>query len=199
MTVSSTSSRDSRDARVRAAFRRAGRKVLHEPKALAPHRERVLAAIDLPGSEALQGALVDLLYACAPDPAALGALIASSEVAGRLAPHVLEALAACAAQGQRLPRVNRWATRWCVLATPSLDVPRRALLCGTDDSRAIAERTLAALREGNVEIEHEFLAHCEGTHDTLAFMLVRRDLTRRGIVPGPRWDQVAAALEGERK
>lgn len=199
MMVASTSPRDSQGALMRAAFRRAGRKVLHEPAASAPHEERVKAAAAMPGNEALQGALVDMLYACSPDPSRLGALIDSGQIASRLAPHVLEALSAAAHAGQRLPRVNRWATRWCVLATPSLDVPRRALLCGTDDSRTIAARVLAAMQAGDEDVENEFLDHCEGTFDTLAFMLVRRDLTRRGIVPGPRWSQVAAVLEGGRK
>lgn len=185
------------DVRVREAFRQAGRRVLREPAVRVAHEARVAAAAALPGSEALQAALVDMLHACKPDPAALGAVLKMHGIPIRLAPFVYQALRRTVQAGERLPRVSSLATRWCLLVSPALDVPRRALLCGVDDSRALAARAETALRAGDADAEQQFLDHCLGARDTLAFMLARRALVRQGIKPGPRWAEVFAALQGE--
>ncbi|RRD58451.1 hypothetical protein EII20_02290 [Comamonadaceae bacterium OH2545_COT-014] len=185
------------DVRVREAFRQAGRRVLREPAVRVAHEARVAVAADLPGSEALQASLVDMLYACKPDPAALGAVLKRHGIPIRLAPFVFKALRRAVEAGERLPRVSSLATRWCLLVSPALDVPRRALLCGVDDSRALAARAEAAVRAGDTEAEQRFLDHCLGARDTLAFMLARRALARRGLALSARWAEVFAALQGE--
>ncbi|MDO5625979.1 MAG: hypothetical protein Q4G71_14985 [Pseudomonadota bacterium] len=182
-----------RSLSARERFRQHGRQVLRVPADAAAHEARVMAACALPGTEPVQGALADMLHACQPDAAftqLMQRLLRRPAVAERLAPFVVRAFAALADRGQRLPRVTPLATRFCVLAMPSLDVPRRALLVGVDDARAIA-----ALLAGDAAAEDAFLAHCEGAGDALAFMLVRRALAREGRALPARWDAVSAVLQ----
>ncbi len=179
----------------RAQFRQAGRRVLRAPGDFSLHQQRVEAALALEGAEPLQGALADCLHGCEPDAARFQALLARNELQPRLPPFVTQALQAQAASGRKLPAASPWATRWSVLVAPSLDVPRRAILCGVDDSRRIAAEALPALLAGDTEAEQEFLAHCEGAGDSLAFMLVRRALTREGRALSPQWEAVSLALQ----
>lgn len=179
----------------RQQFRQAGRRVLNAPADLALHEQRVNAALGLEGVEPLQGALADWLHGCAPDAARFQALLARADIQPRLAPFVLQGLQAQAASGRKLPAASVWATRWSVLVAPSLDVPRRALLCSVDDSRRIAAEALPALLAGDAQAEQDFLAHCEGAGDSLGFMLVRRALTREGRALSPQWEAVSLALQ----
>lgn len=179
----------------RDRFREAGRAVLRHPSDLRHHEARVLVACEFDGSEPLQGALADLLHACAPDADGHGALLLRASVNERLPAHVCEALFRQVRSKARLPAANALATRWSVLASPSLDVPRRAMLCSVDDARAIAARAIPALLAGDANTEQAFLAHCEGAGDALAFMLARRALTRQGRVLSPRWDAVLELLQ----
>lgn len=179
----------------RGRFREAGRRVLRTPEDGPTHLERARRAGALDGAEPLQGALADMLVACAPDAPALEQALAEPAARGRLAPFVVEALRAQVRSGKRLPRVNTLATRWSVLAMPSLDVPPRALLCSVDDSRAVASAALAPMLAGDHAAEQAFLTHCVGANDTLAFMLARRELTRQGRAMSPAWDKAMQTLQ----
>lgn len=181
----------------RERFRLAGRRVLRAPGERAAHLQRVRAACALPGAEPLQGALADLWHACAPDASAGAALLAEPALQGRLAPFVARGFARQAASGQALPRVSTLATRWSVLAAPSLDVPPRALLCGVDDARALAAEAVPSLLAGDAAAEQAFLDHCEGAGDSMAFMLARRALLRAGRTLSARWAEVSVALQQE--
>ena len=178
----------------RERFRQAGREVLLHPNDRRCHEGRVLVACELGGTEPLQGALADLLHACAPDAAWNRALLSRASVDQRLPAHVYCALLVQVQGTSRLPATNALATRWSVLTCPSLDVPRRALLCSTDDARTMAARAIPALLAGDAGAEQAFLAHCEGAGDTLAFMMARRALTRQGLVLSQRWDTVLEFL-----
>ena len=92
---------------------------------------------------------MDLLCACPPDAAGFDAKWRQADVARRLNPIIARALHQAGCKGQKLPRANRFATRWCVLASPALDGPRRALLCGVDDSRNMADAVIAAQEQAN--------------------------------------------------
>ncbi|MDO5288892.1 MAG: hypothetical protein Q4F13_04575 [Pseudomonadota bacterium] len=184
-----------RELTLRERFRQHGRQVLRVPGDAAAHEARIMLACELQGAEPLQGALADMLHACPPNAEHVRRLLRRPAVAQRLAPFVARALLQAADSGQRLPRATALATRYSVLAMPSLDVPRRALLVGVDDSRGIAARATAALLAGQPGAEDEFLTHCEGAGDTLAFMLVRRALAREGKVLSERWSQVAQGLQ----
>ena len=186
---------DTRSAREQ--FRQAGRRVLRAPADRAAHGSRVQAACALGGSEPVQGALADMLSACAPD-AGLEAVLRAPEVSARLAPFVMQAFLAQVRAARRLDRVTALATRWSVLAVPSLDVPSRALLCGVDDSRAIAADALTPLLAGDEAMERAFLEHCVGAGDALAFMLTRRAMLREGRALSERWGAVMEHLQGAR-
>lgn len=178
----------------RERFRRAGRLVLRRPGGWAAHEVRVMAACRLPGVEPVQGALADLLHACA-DANRIFWLLRRPEIATRLSSFVMLSFYEHAKRGQHLPCVTPLATRYSVLTMPSLDVPARAVLCGIDDSHEIARTILPLLLAGDEEAEKTFLAHCEGALDTLAFMLVRRALRRHGVVQSDRWHSAASTLE----
>ncbi|PAT40449.1 hypothetical protein [Vandammella animalimorsus] len=178
-----------------ARLRQASRLVLQAPADLALHAQRIQMALALPGTEPLQAAVVDMLCGCKAAPQALCEVLAQPAVRERLPAPAWQALHAQAQSGQPLPRVTPLATRWCVLAAPSLDVPQRAWLCGVDDSRSIAAHALPPLQAGNAQAEQGFLAHCLGAHDTLAFMLARRALQRQHIALSPQWEQTMQALQ----
>lgn len=179
---------------MRERFRQAGRDVLHHPHTRHGHEARVLIACELDGIEPLQGALADLLYACAPDAAWHLALLSRASVDQRLPAHVCSALLRQVHSAARLPATNALATRWSVLASPSMDVPRRAVLCSVDEARMLATEAIPALLTGNANAEEAFLMHCEEAGDSLAFMMARRVLTRHGRVLSARWDTVLNRL-----
>ena len=179
----------------RLAFRAAGRRVLRHPGDSAEHRARVQAACVLTGAEALQGALADWLYACPQQVQAHKQTLGQALVQQRLGAVVWRQFMRQLAGQQVLPRVNRLATRWSVLAQPSSDVPQRALLCGVDDSQSAAQQAVAAILAGDSVQEAAFLAHCVGAQDSLAFMLARRSLQQAGFVFSQAWQQAMRTLE----
>ena len=181
----------------RARFRLASRRVLQAPGDPALHCQRARYACALPGAEPLQAALVDMLVGCDPDPARFAGLLHDTQAATRLPRFVIDTLQSQVETGRRLPSVHRLATRWCVLASPSLDVPERARLCNADDSRSIATAALPALMANDEEAERQFLAHCVGARDTLAFFMAWRDLQRVRKSLSARWDEVADLLQHE--
>lgn len=186
------------DLEARRQFRAVGRDVLYEPDNSAVHWRRISSALAMPGSEPLQGALADMLCACRPDKEVFRQRWQDWKLAQRLSILTARRIYAWAMTSDiPLPQVNRFATRWCVLASPALDGPRRSLLCGADDSRALAARAVEAQARAQSQDEEDFLDHCAGAHDTLAFMLARRTLLQRGVELGPRWFRVSAQLQGE--
>ena len=168
---------------------------MRDPADRQAHEERVRAAMALDGAEPLQGALSDLLHGCLPHPDRTRRLLGDPEITQRLAPFVRRGFAAQADSVRRAPRVSPLATRFSVLTMPSLDVPAHAMLCGVDDSRDIAARAVRAMLAGDSAAEDEFLTHCEGAGDTLAFMLARRELSRATRELSSRWDDVASVLQ----
>ena len=184
-----------RELSPRVRFRQAGRDVLLVPADRKLHEVRVMAACGLDGAEPLQGALADLMFSCLPEGEPSARLLRRPQVAQRLAPFVTRQFLALAQQRQRLPRVSTLATRFSILAMPSLDVPRRALLCGVDDSRAIAAQAIPALLAGDAQAEEAFLTHCEGAGDSLAFMLASRALSRADRPLSARWREVSMVLQ----
>lgn len=176
----------------RTRFREAGRQVMRSPRQAGVHAERVHAALDMDGTEPVQGALADMLWACR---GAVVGMLDQPAVAARLAPYIACQLRDAGSDDAPVPRVHPLATRWSVLATPSMDVPRRALLSGVDDSRALVAQAVPAILAGDAQMETEFLAHCVGTHDSLAFMLARRALAKAGWPLSGQWRDAGDAIE----
>lgn len=178
---------------VRLAFRACARQVLRHPHDSAAHAARLRVALQMPGTEPVQGALADLLVGCAEAPlavrrSALGAARSrlTPGVARALVPHV---------EGRRLPPCNPFATRWSVLSVASLDVPTRALRSSPDDSRLLAAMALRAWRRGDETAQQAFLSRCQLCADPMAFMLARREILRSGQPLPESWRVTQTALQ----
>lgn len=178
----------------REQFRLLGQQIMRCPTDIALHKQRIEQSLSMAGAEPLQGVLADMLYAVAGEKETED-WINQPNVANRLPILLHQRFLKQLASKRRLPRVSALATRWSVLVTPSLDVPARAILCGSDDSRALAAEAIAAILVGVEDAEIEFLAHCEGANDTLAFMLVRRALIKEGKTLSPHWDSMMMTLQ----
>lgn len=181
----------------RATFRQRTFAVSREPDDVALHLARLHAALQLPDSEPLQGALADLFVA-APltDPMLRSNALQMAEA--RLNPHVARAFVRHT-RGHRLPGITPLATRWSVVAQPSSEVPARVRRASPDDSRRLASQVVEALYNGEpgdaARIEQDFLDHCISCQDKLAFMLAMRNLRRAEIVVDERWTRVATWLQ----
>lgn len=180
---------------VRLAVRQQARRLLRDPADVSAHLARLRAALELPGSEPVQGALADLFMSFGADEQALKrrALQIAHE---RLAAHVARWFDAQVG-GPPLPRITALATRWSVLARPSADISTRARRCSVDDSRALADQLVNAADSADLKAQQEFLHHCVTCHDKLAFMLARRALLSRGEPLPPDWEAVSQQLQEE--
>lgn len=183
------------EQQARLECRRHARRIAGAPQDMAAHLARVNALLAIDRVEPVQGALADLFVSAGADRATVksAALLLAS---ARLPAHVRERFAAWVPQGC-LPRVTPLATRWSMLARPSGAVSTRARRCGVDDSRAAAERVLAAVRMNELGVQEEFLHHCLTCRDTLAFMLARRSLLKAAHSLPPGWREVGRFLEGQ--
>jgi len=167
--------------------------VVCHPDVLPAHLERIRCALELPGSEPAQGALADFFLGCHDAPAA-DKLEALHLVRQRLTEPMARAFEDSVGH-HGLDLCNRMATRWSVLATASLDVPRRVLRCSTDDSRQLAAEAVQAWQQGDVPTQAAFLSHCLICRDTLAFTVARRALLRLTPVLPRSWSEVYRQLQ----
>lgn len=178
---------------VRAQFRASSRVVYVRPRDYALHCARLHAALALPGTEPIQGALADLFFGCRDELAArkndameiVGDRL-SSAYRRRFEPYVLV---------NDFPVSSRMATRWSVLVRPSIEIPRREMRCSSDDSRALAQAAVRAWRDGDHTAQEEFLQHCWICRDALAFMLARREILRTQEALPERWTAVSLFLQ----
>jgi len=177
----------------RLRFRASGRQIVCHPSVLPAHLNRLDCALALPGAEPAQGALADLFMGCCDAPAA-DKLDALHRVHPRLTEPMVRSFQVQAPL-HSFPRCSRMATRWSVLATASLDVPRRVLRCSTDDSHQLAAEALRAWQRGDLPAQQAFLTHCLVCRDTLALMVARRSLLRlTPELPRP-WSEAFAQLQ----
>ena len=177
----------------RLAVRLQARRMLRDPLDVSAHLARLQAALELPGSEPVQGALADLFVAFG-ERETLIKRSALQLARDRLAEHVVRWFEAQAGQA-RLSRITPLATRWSVLARPSADISTRARRCSGDDSRALADQAVKAFENADAEAQAAFLHHCVTCHDNLAFMLARRALLRGGEKLPSNWDAVSRQLQ----
>lgn len=176
-------------------FRRAGRNILSDPSRREWHEQRVHLGAAMMGDEPLQGALADMLVACVPNIERFEQLAKAIQLESRLPKWLVEKLQYYGSNSLRLPRINALATRFSVIAIPSMDVAERSLLCARDDSKNLASDFIKQIKQGDFREENAFLEHCEGAHDTLAFMLARREMIRAGWDLSGRWSEVSRRLE----
>lgn len=174
--------------------RRQSRALVRQRDNQAVHLARVHAAMQLEGMEPVQGALADL-FACFGDGAATPLKRAALQLAApRLGERMTRRFDAWLA-APALPRITPLATRWSLFAQPSADISSRSRRCTADDSRAIARQALAACEAQDTVGQELFLQHCLTCQDSLAFMLVRRELLRRNLGFPSGWVEVERALQ----
>lgn len=177
----------------RLEMRRCSLQLKREASNVNAHLSRLHVALELPGSEPVQGALADVFVAFDQSQSVLKQA-ALALARHRLAEHVAGWFAS-QVNAATLARISPLATRWSVLATPSADISTRARRCSGDDSRLLATQVLAAIAQQDQEAEQAFLHHCVTCHDNLAFMLARRALLRRGKELTADWARVSLQLE----
>lgn len=178
----------------RTAFRACGRRLLRSPAELVVHLDRLDAALAMPGSEPVQGALADLFHGCAGRASAAQMMSPLQAVRERLNPQIALLFEDAALLGG-LPRRTRLATRWSVLAATSMDVTRRERRCSGDQSRERAESAIRAWQAQDNTALDKFLEHCRVCRDSLAFMHVRREILRQGLTLPRRWQDIFLLLQ----
>jgi hypothetical protein len=180
----------------RLAVRQHARRLVRDPADVSAHFARLHAALELPGSEPVQGALADIFASFGEREESLKRT-ALQMARDRLAPHTARWFEAQTGRA-RLSRISPLATRWSVLARPSADMSTRARRCSVDDSRALADQVVRAVENADVQAQQEFLHHCVTCHDNLAFMLARRALLRANAELPADWEAVSLQLEQSR-
>lgn len=181
---------------VRLAVRQQARLLMRDPLDVNAHMARLQAALELPGSEPVQGALADIFVAFGERDQALKRT-ALQLAQPRLADHVVRWFDAQTGQA-RLSRITPLATRWSILARPCVAISTRARRCSVDDSRALAEQVVTAFENDDTQAQQAFLHHCVTCHDNLAFMLARRALLKRNAKLPPDWEDVSRQLQQAR-
>jgi mono/diheme cytochrome c family protein len=174
-------------------MRRQARHLLRDSSSTEAHLVRINAALNLPGSEPVQGVLADVFTSLGADQAAFKR-DALARVKARLSTHIASWFES-QIRAPRLPRISPLATRWSVLSIPSADISTRARRCSADDSRALAARAVLAVEAADAQGEQLFLHHCLTCHDNLAFMLARRQLLKIDPQLPAGWDAVSRQLE----
>ena len=169
------------------------RQLLQNPGIPDSHWTRLLAALELPGAEPVQGALAEIFFALDASHAGFKRQ-ALQRASPRLPGHIARWFDAQLLP-DRLPRITALATRWSVLARPSADISTRARRCSPDDSRSLAQQVVLAFARDDGQAQQEFLHHCITCHDKLAFMLARQALLRTTAKLPPHWESVSLALE----
>ena len=177
----------------RLIFRALGRRLLSNRNDVALHMMRLNSALNLSGTEPVQGALVDLFFAC-PKSNFSDRSRALELVRMHLNPLVAQIFDLCITKSAMLA-TSQLATRWSILVSPSLDIPRRALRCSADDSRAFAAIAIDAWHNKDEMAQQTFLEHCLVCGDTLAFMLARRAILQKHDTLPASWSAVGYQLE----
>jgi hypothetical protein len=177
----------------RLSLRTQARRLLGHPQDAQAHLARVDAALQIEGTEAVQGALADMFAQLDKSHAGVKR-IAYQACQHRLCARISLAFEGLIEQNQ-IPLINKLATRWSLLSIPGADIPTRVRRCSLDASRALAAAGLHAFETHDETAQHAFLEHCMTCHDKMAFMLARRSVLK--IVPRlpDAWESVSSRLE----
>lgn len=191
---------------LRRQFRHYTRRVYAEPSNHFYHHKRLLVASKFVQLEPLQGALADYFFACWYDMAKEGRT--ALEVAEqRLPKHILSGFELYVNTGEHLPKISPLATRFSVLASPSLNVPKHQLFVSKDDATLMAKALKDALLDAKADnntaliamLEDEFLAHCAACQDHMSFMMAWLALSRAGWEFSEAWrvQKIAFSADGK--
>ena len=126
------------------SFRLYSRQVIDQPMNMDIHTSRIMAAMELDEKEPLQGALADMFYGCWFDVPYFGDRMLN-QVREKLTPTLLQGFDQCVNHGEYVFKVSNLATRWSVLVSPSMNTYQHQLRVSTDDSKVVAQMTIASL------------------------------------------------------
>lgn len=162
------------------------------------HKKRLVVARQMAWREPLQGALADYFFACWHEMDFDGALMLE-ELSGILPEHVLLGFRQYLYQGSHILPVNHLATRFSVLVSPSMNVPRHKLFVGKDDAKGLSAKVSAALIDADPSdialIQAEYFAHCLACQDKMGFMMTWFSLAKLGWVFDEAWLDCKNRLE----
>ncbi len=191
---------------VHTTFRRYSRLVYANPSSSYYHKQRIRTALNFGQNEPLQGALADYFFACWYEVAKDGDVLLAM-IQDKLPSYLIDAFEKYVRQGYYMPDISPLATRWSVLVTPSMDVPKHQLYISKDDAAQVAKNVsanlLAARHVSDAtlvhEIELEYFSHCVACQDRMGFMIAWFALAKEGWEFHEGWLTCKAALEQDNK
>lgn len=162
------------------------------------HKKRLAVARQMAWREPLQGALADYFFACWHEMNFDGALMLE-DLSNILPEHTLVGFHQYLNQGYNLLLVNDLATRFSILVSPSMNVPRHKLFVGKDDAKVLSAKVSAALIQADPNdaalIQEEYFAHCLACQDKMGFMMTWFALAKLGWVFDEAWLNCKNKLE----
>ena len=179
-------------------YRLYSRQVIRQPMNMDIHTSRIMVAMELEEKEPLQGALTDMFFGCWFNLPYFGDRMIN-QVKEKLTPAVIEGYNRCINHGDYIFKSSPLATRWSVLVLPSMAVYEHQLRVSSDDSKTVAELTVAALldvieeedpedqADQIAEIESAFFAHCLACHDRLAFSMAWWQMSKHKWTFNDNW------------
>lgn len=187
---------------LRKQFRHYSRLIRNTPSNDIYHRKRIHIALKFEQSEPLQGALADYFFACWYNIASDGEqILANAE--GKLPEYLNLAFRQYIRTGEHLPAISNLATRWSVLATPSINVPKHQVYISKDDAKRVASEVsqalLAARHEGDYaligRLENDYFSHCIACQDRMGFMITWFTLAKEDWQFHQDWQSCKTKLE----
>lgn len=187
---------------LRRQFRYYTRLVKALPTSEYHHKKRLEIASGFYQSEPLQGALADYFFACWYDVAFDGQAVLE-ELSSRLPPHISQAFSSYIGQGLHMPAISPLATRFSVLVSPSMNVPKHKLYVSKDDAQRVAGEVTARLLAAKANddtatiqaVQTEYLQHCLACQDRMGFMRTWFALAKSGFYFDETWQACRATLE----
>lgn len=187
---------------LRRQFRYYTRLVKALPTSEYHHKKRLKIASGFYQSEPLQGALADYFFACWYDVAFDGQAVLE-ELSSRLPPHISQAFSSYIGQGLHMPAISPLATRFSVLVSPSMNVPKHKLYVSKDDAQRVAGEVTARLLAAKANddtatiqaVQTEYLQHCLACQDRMGFMRTWFALAKSGFYFDEAWQACRATLE----
>lgn len=166
------------------------------------HQKRIKIAKLLTQTEPLQGAMADYFFACWYDMRFEGKRL-MEDMADILPKHILDGFLGYIGTGDYLPKITPLATRFSVLVSPSMNVPKYKLYVGKDDAKQlslqVSQSLIDAKKSGQdaliEEIQAQYFRHCLACQDKIGFMLTWFALAKNEWVFDDEWIACKKQLE----
>lgn len=162
----------------RHQYRYYTRLIKNSPSHSYYHKQRIKIARNLVQTEPLQGAVADYFLGCWYDANREGKVLLE-DLSDHLPAHVVHGFLQHVNTGKPIASISVLATRYSVLVSPSMNVPKYKLYLGKDDAKIVSkEISLALLKarsDGDLSLLHtleqQYLQHCLACQDKMGFLL----------------------------